>query len=153
MDWFAAFSDLPASELEKLAILRVIECTNGVIQNLFREGSPDALSVDETRQAMQFSMSCIKRMTIPLGDEQITFSEPSGVLFTEIRRLYISGAKNNNPTDWAEFLRASEANLRVIGLERIEAAKRKIFYHIYDLPPHTLDWGVDYIKGFIATRI
>ncbi|MCP9775989.1 hypothetical protein [Cyanobium sp. WAJ14-Wanaka] len=153
MDWSAAFSALPSSELDKLAILRVIECTNGVIQNLYREGSPDALSVDETRQAMKFSMSCIKSMAIPMGDQQVTFCEPTAGLFTEIRRLYISGAKNNNTADWAEFLRASEANLRAIGLERIEAAKREIFYHIYDLPPHTLDWGVDYIKGFIGARI
>lgn len=153
LNWFSAFSALPPTELDKLAVLRVIECTNGVIQNLFREGHADALSVDETREAMKFSMSCIKNMAIPLGDEIITFNDETAVLFQEIRRLYISGAKNNNSADWSEFLVASEANLKAIGPERIAIAKQKIFYDIYELPPHSLDWGVDYIMGFIGANV
>lgn len=152
MNWFSAFSALSSTELEKLAILRVIECTNGVIQNLYREGHADALSVDETREAMKFSMSCIKNMAIPLGDQVITFGDETVVLFQEVRRLYISGAKNNNSADWTEFLVASQANLKAIGPERIATAKQKIFYYIYDLPPHALDWGVDYIMDFIGAN-
>jgi hypothetical protein len=37
-------------------------------------------------------------------------------------------------------------------MERLEAAKRQIFYHIYELPPHTLDWGMDYIRGFVGAK-
>ena len=73
-NWDALFSALPPEELDKVALLRMIECTNGVIQHQFRDGSDDALSVEETRAAMKFSMGCIKNMTIPLGDELISFA-------------------------------------------------------------------------------
>ena len=73
-DWNALFTSLPSDELDKVALLRMIECTNGVIQHLFRDEASDALSVEETRIAMKFSMGCIKNMSIPLGDEMITFA-------------------------------------------------------------------------------
>ena len=45
-DWNALFTSLPSDELDKVALLRMIECTNGVIQHLFRDEAEDALSVD-----------------------------------------------------------------------------------------------------------
>ena len=151
-NWDALFSALPPEELDKVALLRMIECTNGVIQHQFRDGSDDALSVEETRAAMKFSMGCIKNMTIPLGDELISFAPATAELVGKLRDLYVSGVKTCNQFAMAEFFIASEANLRAVGMERIEAAKRLIFYHIYELPPHTLDWGIDYIRGFVGAN-
>jgi len=106
-------------------------------------------SVEETRDAMKFSMGCMKRMEIPLGEEVITFfSRKPQNFFTEMRRLYISGAKQNNQADYNEFLKGSKANLLAVGKERILEARRLAFNHIDELPPHTLDWGLAYIFSF-----
>ena len=148
IDWNARFQALPDAEKDKIALLRVIECTNGIIQYKFRDEKEDALTVEETRDAMKFSMGCIKRMEIPLGDEVITFAPDTAELFTEMRRLYISGAKQNNQVDFNEFLKGSNSNLLAVGKERILEARRLAFNHIDELPPHTLEWGLAYIFSF-----
>jgi hypothetical protein len=56
IDWDTRFQALPDTEKDKIALLRVIECTNGIIQYKFRDEDEDALSVEETRDAMKFSM-------------------------------------------------------------------------------------------------
>jgi hypothetical protein len=151
-DWYSLFASLPPEELDKVALLRLIECTNGVIQHLYRDGDPDALSIEETRSAMKFSMGCIKNMAIPLGDREIRFAPATAEAIGLLRELYVSGVKNGNKNALNQFFIASEANLRAVGMERLEAAKRQIFYHIYELPPHTLDWGMDYIRGFVGAK-
>ena len=148
IDWNARFQALPDAEKDKIALLRVIECTNGIIQYKFRDEKEDALTVEETRDAMKFSMGCMKRMEIPLGEEVITFAPDTAELFTEMRRLYISGAKQNNQVDFNEFLKGSKANLLAVGKERILEARRLAFNHIDELPPHILDWGLEYIFSF-----
>ena len=67
IDWNTRFQALPDEEKGKIALLRVIECTNGIIQYKFRDEDEDALSVEETRDAMKFSMKCMKTMEIPFG--------------------------------------------------------------------------------------
>jgi len=148
IDWTERFSSLPDVEQDKLALLRVIECTNGVIQHSYRNGDDDTLTVDEVRDAMKFSMGCMKRMEIPVGDKVVTFAPETKELMTEMRRLYISGQKQNNPVDFNEFLKGSKANLLAIGKERILHARRLAFEHLDVLPPHTLDWGLSYIFSF-----
>jgi len=148
IDWTERFSSLPDVEQDKLALLRVIECTNGVIQHSYRSGDDDTLTVDEVRDAMKFSMGCMKRQEIPVGDKVVTFAPETKELMTEMRRLYISGAKQNNQEDFNEFLKGSKANLLAIGKERILKARRLAFNHIDELPPHTLEWGLEYIFSF-----
>ena len=148
IDWNTRFQALPDAEKDKIALLRVIECSNGIIQYKFRDEDEDALSVEETRDAMKFSMGCMKKMEIPLGEEVITFSPETAELFTEMRRLYISGAKQNNQADYNEFLKGSKANLLAVGRERILEARRLAFNYIDELPPHTLEWGLAYIFSF-----
>jgi hypothetical protein len=48
-DWDFIFQALPDEEQDKLALLRLIECSNGCIQHSFRNGDVDALSPEETR--------------------------------------------------------------------------------------------------------
>jgi len=151
-NWPELFRQIPSAELEKLAILRVLECSNGMIQLRFREGRSDALNIDDTRRAMQFSMRCIKTMEIPLGDQTIRFDRSTQHLLNQIRSLYVKGIKRNDSASRSEFFRASRANLEAIGHERLQHAKRRLFADCYDLPVHTLDWGMDYIKGFLTSR-
>jgi hypothetical protein len=91
-------------------------------------------------------------MAIPLGDREIRFAPATAEAIGLLRELYVSGVKNGNKIALNQFFIASEANLRAVGMERLEAAKRQIFYHIYELPPHTLDWGMDYIRGFVGAK-
>ena len=148
-NWNKIFEALPDEEQDKLALLRVIETSNGVIQSLFRNGDPDALSPEETRTAMKFSMSCMKTQTIPLGDEVITFAPETAEIMKEVRELYISGFKNNNQIDYEEFMRASVANLNAIGKYRILDARQILFYSLYEIPVHCLEWGISYIFGLM----
>ena len=148
-DWDAIFQALPDEEQDKLALLRLVECSNGVIQHSFRNGDPDALSLEETRDAMKFSMGCMKTQSIPLGDEVIVFEPETAEIMKEVRELYISGFKQQNEEDYEEFMRASVANLNAIGKERILDARQILFYNLYDIPAHCLDWGISYIFGLM----
>ena len=148
-DWDFIFQALPDEEQDKLALLRVIECSNGVIQSLFRNGDPDALSPEETRTAMKFSMSAMKTQSIPLGDEVIVFEPETAEIMREVRELYISGFKQQNDEDYEEFMKASVANLNAIGKERILDARQILFCSLYEIPVHCLDWGISYIFGLM----
>ena len=148
-NWNFIFKVLSDEELEKLALLRVIEASNGCIQHSFRNGDADALSPEETRTAMKFSMGCMKTQTIQLGEEVITFAPETAEIMKEVRELYISGFKNNNQVDYEHFMRASVANLNAIGKERILDARTILFDNLYEIPQHTLDWGIQYIFGLM----
>ena len=148
-NWNKIFEALPDEEQDKLALLRLVECTNGVIQHMHRNGDPDALSLEETRAAMKFSMSAMKTQTIPLGDEVITFAPETARIMSEVRELYISGFKQQNQEDYEEFMVASVANLGAIGKERILKARKILFDNLYEVPVHCLDWGIQYIFGLM----
>ena len=148
-DWDFIFQTLPDEEQDKLALLRLIECSNGCIQHSFRNGDVDALSPEETRIAMKFSMSAMKTQTIPLGDEIITFALETAEIMKEVRELYISGFKQQNQEDYEEFMRASVANLNAIGKERILKARTILFNDLYEIPVHCIDWGIQYIFGLM----
>lgn len=148
-NWKETFENLTEEDKEKLSVLRVMECTNGVIQYAFRDNASYALSVDDTRRAMQFSMGCIKRMEIPLGEEIITFDDHLKEIFGEIRDLYVSGAKNGVEEDFQEFMRISIIMYNVLGKERIVNAQKLLSQHIEEIAPDKLQWGVDYILQFI----
>ena len=147
--WNKIFEALPDEEQDKLALLRLVECTNGVIQHMHRNGDPDALSLEETRTAMKFSMSAMKTQTIPLGDEVIVFAPETAKIMSEVRELYISGFKQQNQEDYEEFMVASVANLGAIGKERILLARTILFNDLYEIPVHCIDWGLSYIYSLM----
>jgi hypothetical protein len=151
-NWDSIFQALPDEEQEKLALLRLIECSNGVIQHMHRNGDPDALSLEETRAAMKFSMSAMKTQTIPLGDEVITFAPETAEIMREVRKLYISGFKEQNEEDYEEFMKSSVANLNAIGRDRMIRARQVLFDELYEIPQHCLDWGLSYIFGLMNWR-
>ena len=148
-NWQETFENLSEDQKEKLSVLRVMECTNGIIQYAFRDNAPHALSPEDTRRAMKFSMGCIKRMEIPLGEEVITFDDNLKEIFGEIRDLYVSGAKNGNDEDFQEFMRISIIMYNVLGKERIQEAQKVLSQHITEIAPEHLQWGSNYIINFI----
>ena len=147
-DWDEVFGNLSDDEKNKIAILRVIECSNGVIQHMFRSNDEDALSIEETRDAMKFSMGCMKTMSIPLKSKTVEFEKETAEILREVRELYISGFKNGNEEDFNEFLRASKANLNAVGPRKILEARQIVFDEVDDIPPCALDWGLGYIFTF-----
>jgi hypothetical protein len=149
-NWDELFGNLSDEEKNKIALLRVIECSNGVVQHMFRANDEDALSVEETRDAMKFSMGCMKTMTIPLKSHTVTFSEETASVMKEVRELYISGFKNGNQEDMEEFIRASKANLNAVGQKRILEARQIVFDEVDDIPPCALDWGLGYIFSLVG---
>ena len=149
-NWNIIFNNLPESEKDKVAILRVIECSNGVVQHMFRANDEDALSIEETRDAMKFSMGCMKTMSIPLKSHTITFAEETASVMREVRELYISGFKNGNQEDLEEFMRASKANLNAVGQRRILEARQIVFDEVDDIPPCALEWGLGYIFSLVG---
>ena len=146
-NWKQTFESLSEEQKHKLAVLRVVECTNGVIQYAFRDGSEKSLPIEETRRAMKFSMGCIKRMQIPLGEEVLTFENDLKEIFGEIRDLYQSGKTNQK--DFDEFMRISIIMYNVLGKERVQEAQKVLSQHITEIAPKHLQLGVDYIMQFI----
>ena len=121
---------------------------------MYSDEDEDALTVEESRVAMQYSMSCIKSMKIPYttehGDVVVTFSSVTKDVFHEMRRLYISGAKGQNQLDFEEFLKGSKACLLACGRKRLRNAERIVFNYLVDkIPPHALEWGMSYIYNFM----
>jgi len=150
--WDKEFTALSADELDKLAVLRVMECANGVIQFKFRDKEDDALTVDETRKAMGFSMSSIKRMQIVLESETLDFEEHTKTLMHQVRDLYLKGMKRGDDEAYCKFLVASLSCLKACGIKRLEAARDKLFADCYYFPAYTWQWGIDYIRGFMANE-
>ena len=148
-NWTKAFEDLSDEDLDSIAVLRVLECSNGIIQHRFRDGDDEALDADETRRAMKFSMGSIKRMQIELEDGPVVFSDTAKELMGRVRELYLSGVKRNNDADFAEFMRSSVASLKACGLPRIFEAKSRLYNECYELPSYTWEWGVAYILSLL----
>ena len=148
-DWTEVFDRVTNEELNKLAVLRIIETTNGIIQYMFRDKADDALTIEETREAMGFSMSSIKRMRIVLENEVIEFSDDTKRIMGDVRDLYLRGMKRGDDEAYAEFLVASLACLKACGLDRLEAAKDKLFANCYAMPAYSWQYGMDYCRNFI----
>ena len=147
-DWKTLIENLSEEEKHKLAVVRVMECTNGVIQHAFRDNEEYALPVEQTRKAMKFSMGCIKRMEIPLKEETITFSSETEELMREARECYINGVKMGDDSAFDEFMKISEATAQACGVDRIVKAKQILEENVDDFPPETLKWGVAYLMQF-----
>lgn len=146
-DWQKTFETLTEEQKNKLAILRVMECSNGLIQYAYRDQANHALSIEDTRRAMKFSMGCIKKMEIPLGETTITFGDDLKEIFGEIRDLYQSGKTNQK--DFDEFMKISIIMYNVLGKERIQEAQKVLSQHITEIAPEHLQWGANYIINFI----
>ena len=118
-DWLELYEALPSEELDKIAVLRIMECTNGIIQYAHRDDADYKLSIEDTRKAMNFSMGSIKRMEIKLTDETIKFAPETEELMRQARELYINGVKKGSDDDYSEFMEISSATAKACGLSLI----------------------------------
>ena len=149
-NWTEFFNNLSEEEKSAIALLRVIECTNGVIQYAFRDNAPHALSVEDTREAMNFSMGCMKRMEIPVGDITLKFSPETEEVLRQVRELYINGMKKGDEEARREFFRAAEATVKAVGLKRLVEAKRVLVEDInHPVLAPRVDWGLGYLTQFL----
>jgi len=148
-NWKETWANCSPEELDGIAVLRVMECTNGIIQHLFRDGAPEALSVDETRVAMKFSMSSIKNLEIPLGDTTLKFDGPVAEAMRDARDLYIQGVKHGDDEAYDEFMVCSVTSARAVGEGRIQNAVDTLIEHASHAFPHgTPRWGQQYLSQF-----
>ncbi len=149
-DWIAFYSGCTEEELEGIALLRVIECTNGCIQHAFRESNPIALPVEETREAMKFSMGLMKTYEFSLGEKTYSFSEGVKEGLSYVRNLYTEAFKKGNEEAMGEFFSSSEACVQALGMDRINQAAENVQAHAAEyIPPHTVSWGVSYLKRLL----
>ncbi len=149
IDWETTFESLTDQEKDALAVLRVVETANGVFQNLYRDNEPDALPIEDTRRLMGFSMSSIKRQQIVLDSETIEFTPRVKEIMVQVRDLYLKGAKHGDDDAYAEFLKSSLACLQACGIDRLIAAKDKLFDQCYAAPSFVWQYGLDYCKNFM----
>ena len=77
--WYKIWSECSKEVLEATALIRVMECTNGCVQYGYRSESPNALSIEQTRECMRVSMGAIKSKVLPLPNGEIHFQQ---VLYT-----------------------------------------------------------------------
>lgn len=147
-DWKTLYNNLPSEELDKIAVLRVMECTNGIIQYAHRDNASYKLSIEETRRAMKFSMSSIKNLQIPLKEETLTFAPETQELMRQARDFYVRGMKQGDDEAYAEFMRISKESARACGMERIIKAQKLIEEQVDDIPTRTIVWGVEYLMQF-----
>lgn len=147
-DWLELYEALPSEELDKIAVLRVMECTNGIIQYAHRDDAEYKLSIEETRKAMSFSMGSIKRMKIELTDETITFAPETEELMRQARELYVNGVKKGSDADYAEFMEISSATAKACGLERLWNAVKILKEKQTEIPPRCIVWGLEYLLQF-----
>lgn len=157
-DWNLIFQNLSLKELDKIALLRMIECTNGIVQLLFKEKHPNALSLIETTKSKQYASRCVKSGEIFLKtktnkEKVIKFDKETSLLLKEVRDLYISGLKMGNKDDMKEFFIASKAVLNVVGEKRILNAKKIVETQIEDIPFSQVDAGFNYIKSLAGWNI
>ncbi|PSN19213.1 hypothetical protein C7271_08425 [filamentous cyanobacterium CCP5] len=114
---------LDPQELDKMAVIRVLEVTNGCIQWAFRRQDEQCLSIEQTRECMQVVIGFIKekRIDLPNG-ETIRFTPEVEELLGQIRDLYQQAFKKNVDTAQREFYAYSAAQFLAFGQQRMQRA-------------------------------
>lgn len=144
--WLQFFRSLNEDQLYAVALLRVIECTNGCIQHSFRGNDPKALTVEQTRKAMKYSMAAMKNLKFSLGGLTYIFPERVSKGLREARELYIKAFKQGDESAREEFFDCSIACAQTLGKSRITKASQAVKEYLNDVfPEHTVDWGERYL--------
>ncbi|BAQ66278.1 hypothetical protein [Geminocystis sp. NIES-3709] len=120
-NYLIIWSEINSEDLDKLALLRALEVTNGCTQWAYRRGDQECLSIDQTRECMKLSMGSIKNKKILLKDGKvILFSSEMENLIQEGRELYISAFKENLPEKEEEFYALSTCQFLTYGQNRMD---------------------------------
>jgi len=154
LSYVEIWTKIDPQDLDKLALLRALEVTNGCTQWAFRRQDRECLSLEQTRKCMKLSMSSIKNKEIPLSNgESITFSEAMKKLIDEGRDLYIDAFKNNVEGKEQEFYALSIAQFLIYGEERMKRAFKIVEENYLDyFTPFYLNKGINYVKPYLGAR-
>jgi hypothetical protein len=142
-------------ELDKLALLRVLEVTNGCTQWAFRRQDENCLSVEQTRECMKQVMGFIKNKKILLSQNQtIEFSPGIEQLIDEGRQLYQDAFKNQVEGAEKEYYAYSTAQFLMYGHQRLEQSLEKVRQEFETLfTPYYLEKGRRYIAPYLEALI
>ena len=150
-EFLQQWQSISTEDLDKLAILRALEVTNGCTQWAFRRGDEECLSIEQTRQCMNLSMSSIKNKQIDLANgDSIIFSGVMEQLIEDGRSIFIDAFKNNVPDKDKEFYALSTAQFITYGKERMKVAFKLIRdnYESY-FTDFYLQKGVNYVQPYL----
>ena len=144
--WYKIWSEQTPEVLDATAIIRVMECTNGCVQYGFRGESPNALSVEQTRECMKVSMGAIKSKKLPLPTGEVIYMPEGAIpLMDEARDLY-QKMKTRDIDAYDEFFALSTAHFHVLGKEIIDekfAFLREQFSNVFT--EYWIQRGEEYI--------
>lgn len=146
-----ALDAIAPEELDNLAILRVLEITNGCTQWGFRRQDEQCLSADRTRDCMKMVIGFIKAKKIEFPDrDPIRFSPAIERLIDEGRDLYQAAFKKNVAGADREYYAYSTAQFLVYGRDRAWAAMRAIA-DAYEamFSPYYIQRGRNYIAPYL----
>lgn len=150
-DHLESLQQIDAEELDKLALLRVLEVTNGCLQWSFRRQDEQCLSVEQTRECMRQVIGFIqnKQIDLPSG-EQIRFAPTIEALIEEGRELYQAAFKKNIAEKEQEYFAYSTAQFIVYGRHRLQAAAQRVEQEFVALfTPYYLQKGRNYIAPYL----
>lgn len=153
--YIQAWEKISAEDLDKLAILRALEVTNGCTQWAYRRGDKESLPIEQTQQCMKLSMSSIKNKRIDLNNgDSITFSPEIEELIDEGRKIYIDAFKNNLLGKEREFYALSTAQFLTYGQERMNKAFQLIRDNYKDFfTDFYLNKGVKYVQPYLDALV
>lgn len=151
IDQYEPLTAIAPAELDKLALIRVLEVTNGCLQWAFRRQDEQALSVDQTRECMQVVIGFIKHKKIeyPNGTV-ITFAPETVALIETGTDLYRQAFKQNLEVSKETYFAYSTAQFIAYGLARIEWAQAEVKTHFMNLfSEYFIARGQNYIKPYL----
>jgi len=142
---------IDSKELDKLAILRVLEITNGCTQWGFRRQDEQCLSVEKTRECMKKVIGFIKDKKIDLSSgESIHFTSSIKQLIDEGRELYHDAFKKNVAGAKKEYYAYSTAQFLVYGRQRLNAGIQLVKQEFESLfTTFYIEKGRNYIAPYI----
>lgn len=146
---------IDSKELDNLAVLRVLEVTNGCTQWGFRRKDEGCLSVEQTRECMKKVIGFIqdKKIDFPSG-ESIHFTSSIQQLIEEGRELYQEAFKKNITDKEKEYYAYSTAQFLVYGRPRLNAALQLVKQEFESLfTTHYIEKGRNYIAPYMEALL
>ncbi|ACK71725.1 conserved hypothetical protein [Gloeothece citriformis PCC 7424] len=138
-------------ELNKFALLRVLEVTNGCTQWAFRRGEQCSLPLSQTRQCMKMVMGFIKRQTMEFPSQgSYVFNAHSEDFLNKNRQLYCDAFKNNIKEAKRTYYALSTAQFIAYGRSRLLEAMALVKQDYESLfTPYFIERGRNYIAPYL----
>lgn len=145
------FLGFPDSTLEKLAILRALEVTNGVTQWAFRRGDEEALPVEKNRICMNMVMGFMKQIEMEFPSRgKIEFNEVEKEFVRAGRKIYQDAFKHNVKGVDRQFYAGSTAQFIAYGHDRLNRAMALVKQDYEDLfSLYYIERGQRYIRSYL----